>query len=147
DRLGGAEADCWELSHRLAARGHEMHVVTGDCRVPVPEAVRLHRVPVVRAGQLAKLLSFAALAPRVWRTLDADAVIGFGRTVGHDLFRASGGCHRRYLERRVEEEGGAAHLRWLRPYQRALPAIERGQYAPGGHPAIPTVSAPTPDEI
>jgi UDP-glucose:(heptosyl)LPS alpha-1,3-glucosyltransferase len=147
DRLGGAEGDCYELSRRLAARGHDVRVVAGECRVEVPAGVQLHRVPVVRAGQIAKLLSFAARAPRVWRALDADAVIGFGRTVGHDLFRASGGCHRRYLERRVAEEGGAARLRWLRPYQRALLAIERRQYAPGGYRAILTVSERTRDEI
>lgn len=147
DRLGGAEGDCYELSRRLAARGHDVRVVAGECRVDVPSGVRVHRVPVVRAGQIAKLLSFALRAPRVWRALDADAVIGFGRTVGHDLFRASGGCHRRFLERRVAEEGGAARLRWVRPYQRALLAIERRQYAPGGYRAILTVSAHTRDEI
>ncbi len=147
DRLGGAEGDCYELSWRLAARGHDVRVVTGECRVAVPPGVRVHRVPVLRAGQIAKLLSFALRAPRVWRTLDADAVIGFGRTVGHDLFRASGGCHRRFLERRVAEEGGLARLRWLRPYQRALLAIERRQYAPGGYRAILTVSARSRDEI
>src|SRR6185295_8609016 len=90
DRLGGAEWDCWETSRRLAARGHDVHLVMGECRVPVPVGMTLHRVPVVRTGQLAKLLSFAALAPRVWRAVDADVVIGFGRTLGHDLFRASG---------------------------------------------------------
>ncbi len=147
DRLGGAEADCYELSWRLAARGHDVRVVAGECRVDVPEGVRLHRVPVVRTGQIAKLLSFALRAPSVWRGLDADAVIGFGRTVGHDLFRASGGCHRRYLERRIAEEGGTARLRWLRPYQRAQLAIERRQYAPGGYRAILTVSERTRDEI
>jgi UDP-glucose:(heptosyl)LPS alpha-1,3-glucosyltransferase len=148
DRLGGAEGDCYELSHRLAARGHDVRVVVGECRVPVPPGVRVHRVPVVRTGQLAKLLSFAAFAPRVWRALDADAVIGFGRTVGHDLFRASGGCHRRYLARRVAEEGGIAGLvRRLRPYQRALLALERRQYAAGGYRKILTVSARTRDEI
>jgi UDP-glucose:(heptosyl)LPS alpha-1,3-glucosyltransferase len=148
DRLGGAEGDCYELSRQLAARGHDVRVVVGECRVPAPDGVRVHRVPVVRTGQLAKLLSFAALAPRVWRTLDADAVIGFGRTVGHDLFRASGGCHRRYLARLAADEGGARGLvRRMRPYQRALLALERRQYAPGGYRKILTVSARTRDEI
>ncbi len=147
DRLGGAEGDCYELSRRLAARGHEVHVVAGECRVALPEAVRLHRVPVVRAGQLAKLLSFAALAPRVWRAVDADAVIGFGRTVGHDLFRASGGCHRRYVERLAATGGLTGRVRRLRPYQLALLALERRQYAPGAYRKILTVSTRTRDEI
>lgn len=148
DRLGGAEGDCYELSHRLAARGHDVRVVAGECRVALPPGVRLHRVPVVRAGQIAKLLSFAAFAPRVWRRLDADAVIGFGRTIGHDLFRASGGCHRRYVERLAADEGGlAGAVRRWRPYQRALLAIERRQYAPGGYRKILTVSERTRAEI
>jgi UDP-glucose:(heptosyl)LPS alpha-1,3-glucosyltransferase len=110
--------------------------------------VRVHRVPVLRAGQLAKLLSFAAFAPRVWRTLAADAVIGFGRTVGHDLFRASGGCHRRYVAQLAAEEGGVAGaMRHLRPYQAALLALERRQYAPGGYRKILTVSERTRTEI
>jgi hypothetical protein len=92
DRLGGAEWDCYELSQQLVARGHDVHLVVGECRVAVPSGLTVHRVPVVRAGKLAKLASFAARAPRVWRSIGADVVIGFGRTVGHDLFRASGAC-------------------------------------------------------
>lgn len=148
DRLGGAEGDCYDLSHRLAARGHDVRLVVGECRVPAPPAVRVHRVPVVRAGQLAKLLSFAAFAPRVWRRLDADVVIGFGRTVGHDLFRASGGCHRQYLAHRAAEEGKLAAVRHAAsPYQQALLALERRQYAPGGYRKILTVSERTRAEI
>jgi len=148
DRLGGAEWDCYELSQRLAARGHEVHLVVGECRVPVPDGIVLHRVPVVRTGQVAKLLSFAAFAPRVWRGIDADVVIGFGRTVGHDVMRASGGCHRQYLARVAAERGGWRTLRQrLSPYQRALLAIERRQYAPGGARKILAVSALSRTEI
>lgn len=142
DRLGGAEWDCYELSRQLAARGHEVHLVVGECRVPVPAGIAVHRVPVARAGQTAKLISFAAFAPAVWRRLDADVVIGFGRTVGQDLLRASGGCHRQYLARVAAERGGWTALRQrLSPYQRALLAIERRQYAPGGCGKILAVSA------
>jgi len=148
DRLGGAEWDCYDLSQQLAARGHEVHVVTGECRVSVPEGIVVHRVPVVRAGQIAKLLSFAALAPRVWREVDADVVIGFGRTVGQDLMRASGGCHRQYLARVAAERGGWTALRQqLSPYQRAVLAIERRQYAPGGARKILAVSVLSRKEI
>jgi UDP-glucose:(heptosyl)LPS alpha-1,3-glucosyltransferase len=130
DRLGGAEWDCYELSQQLAARGHDVHLVVGECRVPVPEGLTLHRVPVVRAGQLAKLVSFATSAPRAWRRIGADVVIGFGRTVGQDLLRASGGCHKGYLARVAAEQGGLTALRQrLSPYHRMLLAIERRQYA------------------
>jgi len=141
DRLGGAEWDYSESARRLAARGHEVHLVVGECRAPVPAGVTVHRVPVVRAGQLAKLLSFAAWAPAVWRRVEADVVIGYGRTFGHDLFRASGGCHRRYLDDLAAEHGRREAVRQrLSPYQRALLAIERRQYGVGAAAVILTVS-------
>jgi UDP-glucose:(heptosyl)LPS alpha-1,3-glucosyltransferase len=148
DRLGGAEWDCHELSQQLAARGHEIHLVVGECRVPVPSDMTLHRVPVIRAGKLAKLASFAARAPRVWRRIGADVVIGFGRTVGQDLFRASGGTHKRYLARVAADRG-----RWrdvqqrLSPYHRLLLAIERRQYARDTRGMVLAVSELSRQEI
>jgi UDP-glucose:(heptosyl)LPS alpha-1,3-glucosyltransferase len=66
----------------------------------------------------------------VWRTIQADVVIGFGRTVGQDVLRASGGCHKGYLARVAAERGGLTALRQrLSPYHRMLLAIERRQYA------------------
>lgn len=148
DRIGGAEWDCYELSRQLAARGHDVHVVVGESRVPVPDGITLHRVPVLRAGQLAKLLSFTLRAPAVWRAVDADVVVGFGRTIGHDLFRVSGGCHLGYLARVAAERGRAEAVRQrLSPYQQALLAIERRQYAPGAYRKILAVSELSRDEI
>ncbi len=148
DRIGGAEWDCYELSRQLAARGHDVHLVVGESRVPVPDGITLHRVPVIRAGQLAKLLSFTARAPAVWRDVDADVVVGFGRTIGHDLFRVSGGCHLGYLARVAAERGRGEALRQrLSPYQQALLAIERRQYAPGAYRKILAVSELSRDEI
>jgi UDP-glucose:(heptosyl)LPS alpha-1,3-glucosyltransferase len=148
DSLGGAEWECYELSRQLAARGHEIHLVVGECRVPVPDGIRLHTVPVIRAGQLAKLLSFATMAPRVWRRIDADVVIGFGRTISQDILRASGGAHFQYLERTAAERGGIERLRQrLSPYQRAILAIERRQYAGGRHQTVLAVSELSRQEI
>ena len=148
DRLGGAEWDCSELSQQLAARGHDVHLVVGECRVPVPEGMTRHRVPVLRVGQLGKLASFAFRAPRIWRTIGADVVIGFGRTVGQDLMRASGGVHKGYLARVAAERGALTALRQrLSPYQRLLLAIERRQYAPGGVGIVLAVSELSRQEI
>jgi UDP-glucose:(heptosyl)LPS alpha-1,3-glucosyltransferase len=140
DRSGGAEWECYEFARRLAARGHDVHLVVGEQRVAAPEGVRLHKVAMLRAGQLAKLVSFAALAPRVWRAIDADVVIGFGRTIGPDIFRASE-CHREYLKRTAAERGGFERLRQrLSLYERAILNIERRQYARGGQRIVLAVS-------
>jgi UDP-glucose:(heptosyl)LPS alpha-1,3-glucosyltransferase len=148
DRLGGAEWDCHELSHQLAARGHDVHLVVGECRVPVPAHMRLHRVPVARVGKVAKLASFAIMAPRVWRSVAADVVIGFGRTIGQDLLRASGGTHKRYLQRVAAERGWRKDLQQrLSPYHRLLLAIERRQYARDTHGMVLAVSELSRQEI
>jgi UDP-glucose:(heptosyl)LPS alpha-1,3-glucosyltransferase len=148
DRLGGAEWDCHELTHQLAARGHAVHLVVGECRVPPPAATTVHRVPVARAGKVAKLASFAVLAPRVWRAVEADVVIGFGRTVGQDLFRASGGVHARWLARVAAERGRLRDLRQrLSPYHRLMLAIERRQYAADGTGMVLAVSELSRQEI
>ena len=148
DRLGGAEWDCHELSHQLAARGHDVHLVVGECRVPVPDGMTLHRVPVVRAGKVAKLASFAMNAPRVWKRVGADVVIGFGRTVGWDLYRQSGGIHKRWLERVAAERGVVRDVRQrLSPYHRLMLAIERRQYAPDTHGMVLAVSELSRQEL
>ncbi len=148
DRLGGAEWDCYELSHQLAARGHEVHLVVGECRVPVPAEMQVHRVPVLRATKVTKLASFAIRAPRVWRAIGADVVIGFGRTVGWDLFRASGGVHKRWLARVAAERGRLKDLRQrLSPYHRLMLAIERRQYASDTRGMVLAVSELSRQEI
>ncbi|MEB2284003.1 MAG: hypothetical protein B6D46_01820 [Polyangiaceae bacterium UTPRO1] len=148
DRLGGAEWDCYELSRQLAGRGHEVHLVVGECRVPPDAAMHLHRVPVVRTGKLAKLASFAVMAPRVWRPIAADVVIGFGRTVGWDLFRASGSAHLRWLARVAAERGALHALRQrLSPYHRLILAIERRQYAADTRGMVLAVSELSRQEI
>lgn len=148
DRLGGAEWDCYESSQQLAARGHEVHLVVGECRVEPPPGMHVHRVPVVRAGKVAKLASFAIRAPRVWRQVGADVVIGFGRTIGWDLFRASGGVHKRWLERVAAERGRWRDLRQrLSPYHRLMLAIERRQYARDTRGMVLAVSELSRQEI
>ncbi|HEX2386463.1 MAG TPA: glycosyltransferase family 4 protein [Candidatus Binatia bacterium] len=140
DRVGGAERECYELSRQLAARGHDVHIVAGECRTAVPDGIHMHRVPLVRAGQTGKLLSFAARAPRVWRAIGADVVIGFGRTVGPDIFRASE-CHREYLDRLAVERGVFERLRQRSSvYERAILAVEARQYSRGGQRIVLAVS-------
>ncbi len=148
DRLGGAEWDCYETTQRLAARGHDVHLVVGQCRAPPPEGVTVHKVPVVRIGQIAKLLSFAAAAPRVWRSLGADVVIGFGRTIGQDIMRASGGCHRRYLADLATDRGAREAWRQrVSLYECAMLAIERRQYRQGASRKVLTVSSLARNEL
>src|SRR2546428_319961 len=140
---GGTETDLRRLAAGLAARRHDVHVF---CARPGPvlPGVTLRRVPVVRAGRLARLVSFAFAAPRLVARERWDVVMGFGRTPRQDVVRVGGGTHRTYLARMR-----AAGLRWpgLGPYHRAILWLERRQFAPGGHRRVLAVSARVRDEV
>src|SRR5215470_16796718 len=95
---GGTEADLRRMASGLVARGHEVHVFCAKAGTP-PPGVGVRRVPVVRAGRVARLLSFAVGAPRAVARERWDVVVGFGRTLRQDVVRVGGGTHRTYLGR------------------------------------------------
>ncbi len=140
---GGTEADLRRLATGLAARGHEVHVFCARRDAAVAGAV-VHTVPIVRAGRLARLLSFAVAAPRAVARARVDLVIGFGRTAHQDVVRVGGGTHRSYLACME-----AAGLRGRRrgPYHRAILWLEGRQFAPGGHRHVLAVSERVRDEV
>ncbi|TMA39191.1 MAG: glycosyltransferase family 4 protein [Deltaproteobacteria bacterium] len=140
---GGTETDLRRLAAGLTTRRHDVHVFCARPG-PVPPGVTLRRVPVVRGGRLARLVSFAFAAPRLVARERWDVVVGFGRTPRQDVVRVGGGTHRTYLARMR-----AAGLRppALGPYHRAILWLERRQFAPGGHRRVLTVSARARDEV
>src|SRR5216117_317204 len=140
---GGTEADLRRMAAGLAARGHEVHVFAARVDA-APPGVTLRRVPVVRAGRLARLLSFAALAPRLVAHERWDVVVGFGRTPRQDVVRVGGGTHRSYLARME-----AAGLRggWRGPYHRAILRLEARAFAPGAYRRVLAVSERVRDEV
>jgi len=140
---GGTEADLRRMACGLAARGHELHVFAADGAASLP-GVTLRRVPIVRAGRLARLLSFALAAPRAVARERWDLVVGFGRTPRQDVVRVGGGTHRRYLAR-MEAAGLRGHRRG--PYHRAILWLETREFAPGGHRHVLAVSRRVREEI
>ncbi|HSV08704.1 MAG TPA: glycosyltransferase family 4 protein [Candidatus Binatus sp.] len=140
---GGTEADLRRMATGLATRGHEVHVFCARPDAPAP-GVHVRRVPVLPAGRLARLVSFALFAPRMVGRERWDVVIGFGRTLRQDVVRCGGGTHRTYL-RRMETAGLRRPGRG--PYHRAILWLERRQYAPDGHRRVLAVSRRVRDEI
>jgi UDP-glucose:(heptosyl)LPS alpha-1,3-glucosyltransferase len=140
---GGTEADLRRMAEGLAARGHEVHVFCAK-PAPAPPGVVVRRVPVVRAGRLARLVSFALAAPRAVARERWDVVVGFGRTPRQDVVRVGGGTHRSYLARM-----DAAGLRRATrgPYHRAILALERRMFAPDGCRRVLAVSRLAGEEV
>ena len=139
---GGTEADLRRMAEGLAARGHALHVFTADGAAP-PTGVVAHRVPVLRAGRWARLVSFALLAPRLVARAGWDVVVGFGRTPRQDVVRVGGGTHRSYLA--AMDRTGRGRRRGL--YQRTVLDLERRMFAPAGHRRVLCVSRRVADEV
>jgi len=140
---GGTEADLRRMAAGLAARGHEVHTFSARADAP-PPGVTLRRVPVVRAGRLVRLLSFAAMAPRLVARERWDVVVGFGRTPRQDVVRVGGGTHRSYLARM---EAAGLRGRWRGPYHRAILRLEARAFAPGAYRRVLAVSDRVRDEV
>jgi UDP-glucose:(heptosyl)LPS alpha-1,3-glucosyltransferase len=140
---GGTEADLRRLASGLAARGHDVHVFVARVDASLPD-VHVRRVPIVHAGRLARLLSFAFAAPRAVARERWDVVVGFGRTPRQDVLRVGGGTHRTYLARM---EAAGLRPRARGPYHRSILWLERRAFAPGGHRRVLAVSTRVRDEI
>ena len=138
---GGTEADLRRTATGLAARGHDVHVFTARANAALP-GVTVHRVPTVRAGRVARLLSFAIAAPRAVARERFDVVVGFGRTLRQDVLRVGGGTHRSYL---AAMEAAGLRPRWRGPYHRAVLWLERRAYRASRR--VLTVSRVAGDEI
>jgi UDP-glucose:(heptosyl)LPS alpha-1,3-glucosyltransferase len=95
---GGTERWLVGFARWLVAHGHAPTVLCAEVRddLLAEPGVRFVRLPTWRPARMASLWWSArrALETRSW-----DAVMGFGRTPGHDLFRAGGGSHAEALRR------------------------------------------------
>jgi UDP-glucose:(heptosyl)LPS alpha-1,3-glucosyltransferase len=140
---GGTEADLRRMASGLAARGHELHVFCARADAELA-GVTVRRVPVLRAGRLARLVSFAVMAPRAVARERWDVVVGFGRTPRQDVVRVGGGTHLAYL---AHMEAAGLRPRARGPYHRAILRLEAAAFTPGGHRRVLAVSARARDEV
>jgi UDP-glucose:(heptosyl)LPS alpha-1,3-glucosyltransferase len=115
---GGTERYLVGFARWLVARGHEVSVLCNEVREDFHHepGVRFVHLPMLRP---ARLLTLWHSARRALADGTYDARMGFGRTPGHQLFRAGGGSHADYL-RRVHSV-----RRWLSPADWLETALDR----------------------
>jgi UDP-glucose:(heptosyl)LPS alpha-1,3-glucosyltransferase len=118
---GGVEAVAWQVAHGLAAAGDEVHVAAR--RAAPSGAVQLRPVESFSGWQPLRVLAFSRAAARAAPRSDFDVVQSFSRTRHQDVFRAGGGSHADYMERRYGAAG--RRLRLLSPRHAVLLGIER----------------------
>lgn len=132
---GGSEAYIAALSRHLIALGHELHVFSDIAGREGDPAAVFHPVAIPHA---LSVLAVRAFAQRSARQLDAwearngpfDIVAGFGKVLRHDVYRAGGGVHRKYLQTR---RWPWLQARW-NPLHRTILNIEDRLFSPD-HPA------------
>lgn len=116
---GGSERQVSMHARELAARGHDVTVICAQQRTAAPDGVTVHAMPVRVPGDLTGLLAFSSWARRcARRTGPYDVTHAFGRTVGQDVYRVGGGCHRTYLEHAHDLDRPA----WRRALSARMPA-------------------------
>ena len=93
---GGTERYITNLSKALLKAGHEVHIFAN--KWVEDDAIHFHKVPILKLGKAAKILSFAWLTRDVAEKMDFDIVQGFGKTIRQDIFRAGGGSHRAWMK-------------------------------------------------
>jgi UDP-glucose:(heptosyl)LPS alpha-1,3-glucosyltransferase len=95
---GGVELYLQRLLAVLARRGHEVHLFA-ESWTEEPSAIRFHPVPAEGSRAVRPLL-FAEAVKREVSQQAFDCVFSLERTIGQDVYRAGGGVHRVWLERR-----------------------------------------------
>jgi len=124
---GGVEHAVWQIAHRLAKAGDEVHVIAR--RTTASDAVTLHPQSVPSFWQPLRVSEFSRKAAREARRADHgfDVVHGFSRTLGQDVFHAGAGSHAHYMARTYGTLGAA--LRRASPRHATLLALERRIFA------------------
>lgn len=137
---GGLENATAGLIGELVRQGHEVHLFSTAGQPDVP-GLKVHRLTVIRAPSLARVVSFA-LAAKAAVTRDRfDVVQSHERTLVQDVYRAGEGCHGAYLDVKAERLNPLkrAALR-ANPYHRALLSLERKIFSPSGTRQIVAIS-------
>jgi UDP-glucose:(heptosyl)LPS alpha-1,3-glucosyltransferase len=117
---GGVENVAWSVAHGLVAFGDEVVVLAREA--DPASAVATERLRAPRGWQPLRVLSFSYAAARASERLRPDVVHSFARTLHQDVYRAGGGSHADYLERRHGTAGSL--LRRLSPRHATLLWIE-----------------------
>jgi len=100
--FGGAERYLDALVESLVARGYSVSLfATSWATKRDLNGAALHRVPIVQMPRWLKVLSFAFSTRMLLRKFPCDVSMSLDRTLGQDVYRAAGGCHRAWLRARV----------------------------------------------
>jgi UDP-glucose:(heptosyl)LPS alpha-1,3-glucosyltransferase len=130
---GGLQRDFLQIAEACLFRGHEIDVYTSSWAGDRPDTFNIFILP--RKGQTnhRRYQYFAAELARQTTSRNYDAVVGFNKMPGLDIYFAADVCYRaQSLER--------SYLYRLSPRCRALMALERAVFDKDAHTRILSIS-------
>ncbi len=140
---GGAETYLGDLSRRLAADGHRVHLYA--CRwdsAALPTEMVFHRLPSPLGPRFLRPWRFAAAVNRALAATDHDVTVGFDKTYGQDVLYPQGGLHAASRwHNRLKFGSPLARLagdfgKLFDPAARSFARLERRQYLGPDSPVI-----------
>ncbi len=95
---GGAERYLHLLSTHLVRQGHEVHIFANQWSGDKGTGIVFHRVPMLGGLSFLKIWSFAAAAWLALRRFNGGIILSNERLFSQDIYRASDGVHRSWLQ-------------------------------------------------
>ncbi len=122
---GGVENVAWQVAHGLVRAGDAVDVIAR--RATASAQVRIRTVNAPTSWQPLRVWSFSRAAARAAPRESYDVVYSLARTTEQDVYRAGGGSHADYLQRRFR--GSARALRRISPRHALLIRCDRRVFA------------------
>jgi UDP-glucose:(heptosyl)LPS alpha-1,3-glucosyltransferase len=133
--FGGQQRDFLKIAQLCRERGHSIHVFVMDLAGELPTGFEVTQVPVRGFSNHRRCFDFSR---RVGRLLDAqhfDAVVGFSKMAGLDVYYAADTCYReKVLATRP-------FLYRLASRYRTYVALERAVFSPSARTQILLIAA------
>lgn len=140
---GGAETYIGDLSRRLAADGHDVHLYA--CRwdeSALPSNMTFHRLDVPKGPRFLRPWRFGRAVEQALAASRHDVSVGFDKTWGQDVLYPQGGlhaasaAHNRRKFRRAVPRFVATAAKWFDPAAWSFSLLERKQYLTDPRPVV-----------
>ncbi len=129
---GGVERYVYNLANILLSKGHEVDFYGIRAETHI-NGLNFVRVPVVKAPQFLRILSFALFSKAILEKKRYDIIMGFSKTYYHNLYRDGSGCREDFLR-------ALGRKRKLTCYELVVRYIEKKRYCDPKLKKIITVS-------
>lgn len=140
---GGCETYISDLTRRLVADGHEVHLYAARWdSAALPASLQAHAIEVPRGPRFLKPWRFGEACLAAMRQRPHDLTIGFDKTWGQDILYPQGGLHvasAEYNLRKFRSPLTRGAARWAKRFDPAaisFRALERKQYLGADRPTI-----------